>query len=156
MMTLRAKYGSKKIDGILGMAKKSAVLVGVLRGTGGHPHSKAGHTIALIAAWNEFGNRRIPSRPFLRTTLREHEYYKQELKKALLTAITTKGEADSLLKLVGIKAASDIRNKITNNDFRRNAPATIRRKSTSSGVKDKPLIDSGALRQSIQSQLEKF
>jgi len=50
----------------LEMLKSHYVKNGVLTGIGAHPSSKAGATVAAIAAWNEYGTPRIPSRPFMR------------------------------------------------------------------------------------------
>lgn len=152
-MTLVAKYNGKRIDDLLKAAKSAAVKVGVLKGTGEHPYAKQGQTIALIAAWNEFGNKRVPSRPFMRTTLREHMYYKKELLAILTNNLRSLKYQTIPLKQLGVKAASDMQAKITTNDFRANTESTIARKSTTSGRKDKPLIDSGTLRKSIQSQV---
>lgn len=153
-MRVKAKYDGRKIDALIKKAKGTVVKVGVLRGTGEHPYAKNGQTVALIAAWNEFGTSTgIPSRPFLRTTMREHNYYRAELKRIM--EFVLKGAMPMpLFKQLGIRAAADMQNKIADNDFQRNAPSTIARKSTSSGVHDKPLIDSGHLRQSIQSSVE--
>jgi hypothetical protein len=154
--TLHSKHGGRKIQQLMEFTGRSAVKVGVLRGTGEHPNANGGQTIALIAAWNEFGthnkddSERIPSRPFMRSTLIEHDYYRGDLKTALREALLSLGDPDVMLKRVGIKAASDIRNKIRNNDFERNKESTKKRK----GGKDKPLIDSAVTLQSIQSELE--
>lgn len=154
-MRVKAKYDGRKIDALIKGAKGTVVKVGVLRGTGEHPYAKNGQTVALIAAWNEFGTSTgIPSRPFLRTTMREHNYYRAELKRIMVLALIKGAKPMPLFKQLGIRAAADMQNKIADNDFQRNAPSTIARKSTSSGEHDKPLIDSGHLRQSIQSSVE--
>lgn len=152
-----AKHGMRKIKALANLKGGKSVKVGVLRGTGDHPNATPGITIALIAWWNEFGTKYIPSRPFLRTTLRDHGYYREHLKHAAQAALikTAKfeGGIEAPLKAVGVLAASDIRKKITVGPWVPNSPDTIRRKSTTSGTKDKPLIDTGIMRQSIQSAL---
>jgi hypothetical protein len=156
---IKAKYGMRRIKALEKMQGKHFVKVGILRGTGAHPDSK-NVSIALIAWWNEFGTKRIPSRPFLRTTLREHNYYKLEVFEALKASMrdVARNGVDSQkyrLSLVGIVAASDIQKKITEGPWEPNAPSTIRQKSTSSGIKDKPLIARGILRASIKSAVVK-
>lgn len=153
MMKVVAKHKGKKIDALLKAAGVKAVLVGVLRGTGAHPNAKSGHTIAEIAWWNEFGTKRIPERPFLRWTLRGHNYYREELSRALLATLRGKGDSFRNIKPIGATAARDVRKMISTGPFVANAPATIRKKSTSAGVKARPLIDTGALRQSIQFEV---
>ncbi|HXK36114.1 MAG TPA: hypothetical protein VJ553_00855 [Candidatus Paceibacterota bacterium] len=152
-VTVTSKYGGKKIEALLRLTGANAVLVGVLRGTGVHPYAENGQTIAEIAWWNEFGTGRIPERPFLRWTLRENDYYRKHMMMALRASLLGKVDPIRGLKIVGAQAASDVRMMITNGDFVPNAEATIRKKSTSAGIKDKPLIDTGALRQSIQFEL---
>lgn len=152
-----AKHGTRKIKALANLKGGKSVKVGVLRGTGDHPNAAPGITIALVAWWNEFGTKGIPARPFLRTTLREHGYYREHLKRAaqaaLIKTVKFEGGLDVPLKAVGVLAASDIRKKITTGPWVPNSPNTIRRKSTTSGTKDKPLIDTGIMRQSIQSAL---
>jgi hypothetical protein len=156
-LDISTKDNLRKVDDLLRRMKGSHVKVGVLRGTGEHPSADGGQTVAAIAAWNEFGTDTIPARPFLRTTLRENGYYRQALLDALKAGLVHQANMGRALQLVGIRAAADIRNTIDTNDFAPNAPATIRRKSTDAdkGNKDKPLIDTGLLRQSIQSELER-
>ena len=156
-LDISTKHDFRKVDDLLRRMKGSHVKVGVLRGTGEHPNADSGQTVAAIAAWNEFGTETIPARPFLRTTLRENEYYRSALLDALKAGLVRQADPSKALQLVGIRAASDIRNTIDTNDFAPNAPATVRKKSTDAdkGNKDKPLIDTGILRQSIQSELER-
>lgn len=158
MATVTSKYGGKRIDDLIKAAGQANVLVGVLRGTGAHPKVGGGQTIAEIAWWNEFGTKRIPERSFLRSTLREHKYYREELKKALRAAILDFRHKSGMLwlKKVGAMAARDIRRRITSGPFEPNAPRTIRAKSTNEARdnKQKPLIDTGTLRKSIQFQIE--
>jgi hypothetical protein len=176
---ITSKFGGKKIEALAKLKGVKAVKVGVLRGTGDHPKAKPGITIALVAWWNEFGTKRIPARPFLRTTLKEHGYYKEHLKRATQAALigTAKfeGSVDKYLKAVGVLAASDVRKKITTGPWQPNADSTIERKSgrakakklseylnssnrsafnvKGTNIKEHPLIDTDIVRQSIQSAL---
>jgi hypothetical protein len=158
---IKAKYGGKRIARLKKMSGGSGVLVGVLKGTGVHPNSDD-MTVAEIAWVNEFGapSRGIPSRPFLRTTLRENMYFRAELANALKQALimTVHGKPGTVLPLqrVGVLAAARVRKRLTEGPWQPNTEATIARKSTSSGRKDSPLIDQGVLRQSIQSQVDEF
>lgn len=159
-MDISSKYGGSRIKAAKSMPKKLGVLVGVLRGTGEHPNAKGGQTIAEIAWWNEFGtDRGIPERPFLRTAVRGHSYYRTEMKDA--TAYAVKALVlglpgyDVKLRLVGMAAARDVQSSIVTGPWTPNAESTIRKKSrglkVESGewLKAKPLIDTGALRASI-------
>jgi hypothetical protein len=156
--TVTSTYGGRRIDGLIKAAGRTNVLVGVLRGTGVHPKAEGDQTIAEIAWWDEFGTKLIPERSFLRSTLREHKYYREDMKKALRAAILDFRHKSGLLwlKKVGAIAARDIRRRITTGPFKPNAPRTIRAKSTNEARdnKQKPLIDTGTLRKSIQFQIE--
>lgn len=157
-LDITTKDDMKKVDDLLRRMKGAHVKVGVLRGTGEHPSGKHGQTIAAIAAWNEFGTEHIPSRPFFRTTLRENGYYREALLDALKAGLLKKADPTKALQLVGVRAAADMRNMIDTNEFVPNAESTIERKSTNAdrNNKDKPLIATGLLRQSIQSELERI
>jgi len=163
MSHLKAKHGGRKISKLAKIHGAYSVKVGVVRGTGVHPKAK-GATIAQIAWWNEFGTSirfgrsggsriTIPERPFLRWTMRENRYYSPQMRRMLQKIMLLQTTMDQGLKTMGAKAASDIRKMITNGPFVPNAPATTRKKSTSSGVKNRPLIDTGLLRRSISYQL---
>jgi len=154
-----SKYGGKRINALLDAVGRAHVLVGVLRGTGAHPNAEGGKTIAEIAWWNEFGTKWIPERSFLRTTIRAHNYYRDAIKEALLLAKKRFRYEDALqgLKVVGFMAVRDMRRKIVGGPFVANAPSTVRSKSTNEtrDNKQKPLIDTGTLRKSIQYQIER-
>ena len=120
------------------------VLVGVPKGAGVY---EDGLTIATIAAVNEFGSAdgRIPERPFLRTAVEEgaHEYLSL-VEKEMPDIAEGKHPMSRLLNRLGIMAVGHVQKKIVEGPFTPNAPSTIRAKGSSS-----PLIDTGALRQSI-------
>ena len=97
-----------------------------------------------IALWNELGTENIPSRPFMRDSV---DKYKQDIgkmitaqKDALLKGATAKG----VLDVLGLFQQGLIQTEIKEGDFVANAPTTIRKKGS-----DKPLIDTGTLKNSI-------
>jgi hypothetical protein len=147
-ISIRSTTNGKGIEKLMKLSGAEGVLVGVLHGGGAHP-SGDGQTIAEIAWWNEFGTKNIPARPFLRTTLIEHNYYRSHLMLALQRILKDGTNPFKELKLVGSKAARDIQWSIVNGDWEANAPSTIAQKGSS-----RPLIDTGKLRQAISSQLE--
>lgn len=139
--------------------KRARIRVGVLSDTMPHPKGTSGQTIAEVAFWNEMGTDKIPPRPFLSTTLRDNDYYKptvlQGLKEYLL-----KGDAVLvLLNAIGLRAAADVKNKITSIMTPPNALSTQRQKANKSHVKaslvNNPLIDSGTMRASIAHEVIK-
>lgn len=124
------------------------VLIGVPAG----PTEKDGTSMALVAAVNEFGSPEngIPERPFLRTGIRENYPRITRLNVRTLRQVTD-GEmtASTALGLLGEIAVGGVKAKIAAGGFVANAPSTIKAKGS-----DKPLIDSGSLRQSITYKVE--
>ena len=98
--------------------------------------------LASLAAVLEFGNERIPSRPFLRQTLAEN----QEKYTALFVKLFESGVSiDQTYEQIALIAQGDVQQNIVNGKWTANAPSTIKRKKSS-----KPLIDTGKLRQSVR------
>nr|DAS79991.1 MAG TPA: virion morphogenesis protein [Caudoviricetes sp.]DAY25197.1 MAG TPA: virion morphogenesis protein [Caudoviricetes sp.] len=98
--------------------------------------------LASLAAVLEFGNERIPSRPFLRQTLTEN----QEKYTALFVKLFESGVSiDQIYEQIALIAQGDVQQNIVNGKWTANAPSTIKRKKSS-----KPLIDTGKLRQSVK------
>ena len=114
----------------------------------GFQHGKAseedGTDICDIAAWNELGTVRMPSRPFLRKSVDEIKdligAFLEEKKADLVNGVS----AEQVMKEIGLFQKDLIQKKITDGDFVPNAESTVRRKGSS-----KPLIDTGRLRQSV-------
>lgn len=98
--------------------------------------------LASLAAVLEFGNERIPSRPFLRQTLAEN----QEKYTALFVKLFESGVSiDQIYKQIALIAQGDVQQNIVNGKWTANSPSTIKPKKSS-----KPLIDTGKLRQSVK------
>lgn len=97
--------------------------------------------LASLAAVLEFGNERIPSRPFLRQTLAENK----EKYTALFSQLFKQGvEISQIYEQIALMAQGDVQLNIDEGNWIANAQSTIKRKKSS-----KPLIDIGILRQSI-------
>ena len=125
--------------------KSRGVEVGVLTGTGEHPNATGGQTIAEIAVWNEFGTRRAPARPFLRSTMRlERRAYKKLVRTLLKRLLAGHVSIKQATAELGMKAQSDVRNIITVLSRPANKESTKTKKKSSN-----PLVDSGELRLSI-------
>lgn len=97
--------------------------------------------LASLAAVLEFGNERIPSRPFLRQTLAENQNKYIEL----FVDLIGKGfSIEQVYKQIASTAQGDVRLNIAKGDWVANAKSTIKRKGS-----DKPLIDIGTMRKSV-------
>jgi len=121
------------------------VLVGVPKGAGAY---EDGLTIATVAAVNNFGSAdgHIPARPFLEPAITKGAPQYQRLAEIMIPKVLS-GSMDmtTLLEQMGNLAEGHVKQEITDLDTPPNAQSTIDRKGSSS-----PLIDTGALRQSIR------
>ena len=98
--------------------------------------------LASLAAVLEFGNERIPSRPFLRQTLSEN----QEKYTALFTQLFKQGlQIERIYEQLALVAQGDVQLNIARGNWAPNAKSTIKQKGSS-----KPLIDTGKMRQSVK------
>lgn len=109
----------------------------------------------MKAIWNEFGTRGgasgggwggpIPERPFMRNSLRNNKAkYKTVLAKSAKAILFGQTSTKVVLTKLGILAQGDIQEEITALSSPPNSPVTIALKGSS-----KPLIDTGAMRQSV-------
>lgn len=98
--------------------------------------------LASLAAVLEFGNERIPSRPFLRQTLSEN----QEKYTVLFTQLFKQGlQIERIYEQLALVAQGDVQLNIARGNWAPNAKSTIKQKGSS-----KPLIDTGKMRQSVK------
>ncbi len=122
----------------------------------GFQHGKAkeenGADICDVAAWNELGveSKKIPSRPFLRKSVDENKEEIEAFLKSQAKRVMNGVPAEKILKETGAFQVSLIQEKIENGSYEKNADATIQRKGS-----DKPLIDTGRMRQSVHYVIEK-
>lgn len=98
-----------------------------------------------IAAWNEFGTEKSPSRPFMRNAIDNHTDKIDNMFKAEVNNLQNGMSAEQILNQIGVFVKDLIQTEIVDGDFTPNAPYTIAKKGSS-----KPLIDTGRMRQSVQ------
>lgn len=135
-----------RIKRLIKQLEKFEVDVGFNENSGSYPAEEGEEsiTVADVAAWNEFGTERAPSRPFMRQTIKDNKTkITNHANKALKAAING-GGAQELLNSIGSFTKGQMQKEIRNGDWEPNAPSTIARKGSS-----KPLIDTGRMRQSI-------
>lgn len=122
------------------------IKVGFLESSGGY---EDGTTVAQVAAWNEYGTEHMPSRPFMRQTVKENESKINNFANAeAAKAVVGSQNLGMSLERTGMFIKSAIQNEITDGSFTPNAASTIRKKGSS-----KPLIDTGRMRQSVQYEI---
>lgn len=127
------------------MTGPTKVLVGVPKGAGTY---EDGLTLATVAAVNNFGSAdgTVPSRPFLVPAIDKGSPQYRRLAELMLPKVMA-GEMDMrvLLEQMGTLAEGHVKQEITDLRTPPNAASTIANKGS-----DNPLIDTGALRQSIR------
>ncbi len=143
----------KKFYKELGKLKQLKVHVGYQSGEtavdeNGEP---SGADLCEIAVYNELGTATIPSRPFMRDSVDKHadkinafiKHQKNLFTKGLITA-------EQMLQSIGVFQKGLVQNEIVDGEFEPNAPSTIKRKGS-----DRPLIDTGKMRQSVNFVIKK-
>lgn len=106
--------------------------------------------MAQIAMFNELGTSTAPSRPFLRKSVDENADKINQFCTNQLKTISAGGTAEQCLEQVGVFGVGIVQEKIVDGEYIPNAPSTIRKKKS-----DKPLIDTGKMRQSVKYVIRK-
>lgn len=136
-------------DNYINGLQDSFVDVGILTRDGSKKHGD--FALAELASVQEFGNTRIPSRPYMRQTFDEQV---QSLSK-FVNKIETKILENKIDRELGLEVIGDFhRSEIQKNmrkegKFVANAPSTIKRKGSSN-----ELIDTGRLVNSIDIEVD--
>jgi len=107
-------------------------------------------TLATIAKINEYGNKKIPSRPFMRQALIKNNNFKSQLEEAFKNIINLKMGFRPALRKVGVIAMQEMQKQFTDGNFKENSKRTVQKKKSS-----RPLIDKGQLRRSVSWRVEK-
>jgi len=137
-ITVKREKLDKLIDNLKALAAKK-VVVGVL--------GAAGSDLVNIAVYNEFGTRTIPERSFIRATFASRQAaYIKAMSRAVKAVLSRRITPDQARGLLAVQAVADVQKRIVDIRTPPNAKETIARKGSSN-----PLIDTGRLRQSIQS-----
>ena len=152
------RTGGKKLQRLLREAGKGGVS-GVKVGFFSDAKYEDGPPVAAVAAWNEFGTKNIPERPFFRNALAESE---RGVSNILAKGIDTKKMVvdDRLAGRVGEYVAGQVQESITALKDPPNAPETVARKrkklhgKKGVGGGENPLIDTGFMHDSVAWQVE--
>lgn len=112
-------------------------------------------TILEYAAWNEFGTKTIPPRPFIRKTADiQRKAWQKHMRNSVEKILDGKGTLKLYLNAIGQRAQADIRNGITQEKyFRDNAESTKIAKGTD-GLDNTPLVDTNSLVRAINYVVE--
>ena len=143
------RTGGKKLRRLLREAGKGGVS-GVKVGFFSTARYEDGTPVAAVAAWNEFGTKTIPERPFFRNALAESE---RGVSNILAKGIDTKKMVvdEQLAGRVGEYVQGEIQAGIIALNDPPNSPKTIAQKrkklhgKKGTGGGETPLIDTGAM-----------
>ena len=114
-----------------------------------------GKSIPEYAVYNELGTSRIPARPFMRTTVNEHQNEWCETLVGALKGEVLRGDAKKAMGLVGEQMKAHIQQTIQKGSFAPNAPRTVAIKRAKGKVEpNHPLIDTGQMLASIISEVK--
>ena len=107
-----------------------------------------GTQVAAVAAWNEFGTKNAPERPFFRNAIAEAA---EPLKRALKEQVDPENmQVDRRVgKILGQIVEDAIKDSITTLKAPPNAPSTIALKGSSN-----PLIDTATMRNSVATKVD--
>ena len=162
MATLRVttqRRGGKKLQRLLREAGKGGVS-GVKVGFFSTARYEDGTPVAAVAAWNEFGTKTIPERPFFRQAIAGME---DGIANIIKAGIATEKMVvdDRLAGRVGEYVAGQVQESITALKDPPNAPETVARKrkklhgKKGVGGGENPLIDTGFMHDSVTWQVER-
>lgn len=104
-----------------------------------------------VALWNELGTSTAPSRPFLRQSVDNNKdkinaFFQAQLK----TLLAGRATAEDVLKKTAVFMKGLVQETIKEGDFPANAPSTVKKKGS-----DRPLIDTGHMRQSVETVIDR-
>lgn len=141
----------KKFYAELEKLKQNEVFIGYQAGHAKHT-DEDGNTadMAEIAMFNELGTSTSPPRPFLRMTVDENKDKINQFVETQTKRIAQGASAEQCMKQMGAFGVSLVQEKIGNGTFAPNAESTIKAKGS-----NKPLIDTGQLRQSVHYVIKK-
>lgn len=135
-------HGWDRIKFELGFIDHSYTKVGLIAG-------KARAEVIRYGTENEFGNEKVPSRPFIRQTIDTFHSEIEEAKRQALSLIYGGlATAKQTLFVIGSGVQARMMHTIVNGDFVPNAPSTIAKK----GPGKPPLIDTFEMYNSIRHE----
>lgn len=129
----------QKLDGI-------EVVAGMLKDSG---KASNGASYVDIATWNEYGTRRIPSRPFIRISADTNRQAWAKMAQRCINDVIDGDDPRDAVQVIGHKMVEDIRKVFGSSKLKDNAPSTIKKKG-----RNEPLVDSGEMRRRVNFRVE--
>ena len=150
------KLNRKNPGGLKGFSKRlealagKEVAVGFPRGGSGlgNPHYKNGASILLVAVANNYGLG-VPRRAFMELAAEKlRKWFREYMRTAMRDAEAGNTDIHDVLETAGSVGADLVKEAIADGDWEENSEETKRKKGS-----DKPLIDTGAMRQAATWQV---
>ena len=130
----------EKLDGM-------EIVAGMLKDSG---KADNGASYVDIATWNEYGTRRIPSRPFIRISADTNRQAWAKMAQQCVNDVIDGDSPAEAAKVVGHRMVEDIRKVFGDTSkLKANAPSTIKKKG-----RNEPLVDSGEMRKRVNFRVE--
>lgn len=130
----------QKLDGV-------EVVAGMLRDSG---KAENGASYVDIATWNEYGTRRIPSRPFIRISADTNRQVWAKIAQQCVNDVIDGDDPRDAAQVIGHHMVEDIRKVFGDiSKLKANAPSTIAKKG-----RNEPLVDSGEMRRRVNFRVE--
>lgn len=136
----RVMRNLQKLDGM-------EVVAGMLRNSG---KAENGASYVDIATWNEYGTRRIPSRPFVRISADTNKQAWTKMAQQCINGVIDGDSPTEAAQVIGHRMVEDIRKVFGDTSkLKANAPSTIAKKG-----RNEPLVDSGEMRRRVNFRVE--
>ena len=130
----------QKLDGM-------EVVAGMLRDSG---KASNGASYVDIATWNEYGARRIPSRPFIGISADTNRQTWAKIAQQCVNDVIDGNSPTEAARVIGHRMVEDIRKVFGDTSkLKANAPSTIKKKG-----RNEPLVDSGEMRRRVNFRVE--
>jgi hypothetical protein len=136
--------GAKKVVRSIRKTGKKKLFVGI-QGKEAEQEKENGITVAMVAAFAEFGLGNNPERSWLRAWVDENKtLIENDIRKVSILIAKGKLTEEKALEILGLKFVGEIQRRIASGIDPPNAESTVARKGSST-----PLIDSGQFRGGI-------
>jgi len=147
-VTIRSRYGGRKIKLLSGEINKAKLQVGYFTTTPDYPD---GTSVADVATWQEYGTDTIPERPFMRTTMTQNrdEYFRL-MRSMLISIIRGRASSQRSIATVALRIKNDIQDSIIRWMTPPNAFSTEDKK----GFND-PLVDTEHMLENVEWRISR-
>lgn len=156
-VTRASKAGFSRVAKQLNRLGKFSLWIGIVDGAtyNGEGDTPAGTPVGRIAAYQEYGTRRIPKRPFLGPTAKARgKLWTKRIRNLLKSTGLGEQPLINAYELVGQEAAKDVQVTIEKMTEPALAESTVKRKRRRGKVNpEKLLVDTGTMEEAIRHRV---